>query len=94
MVKVVGQIPFSLRNANYRNEINAIEINGFSRIKFPAQSRAGKFWHKKLCQSALQMARLAQPARRNYLRNIPGIAPPILPIILDILPIFFIFVCI
>ena len=32
--------------------------------------------------------------RRNYFRNIPGIAPPILPIIRDILPIFFIIVCI
>ena len=31
---------------------------------------------------------------RNYFRNIPGMAPPILPISLDILPIFFIIVCI
>ena len=54
----------------------------FARFRLPRRARARRV---KFVQSRLP---------GFYRRNIPGMAPPILPIILDILPIFFIIVCI
>jgi|GEM_PF-5290294 len=53
-----------------------------------------KILAQKIVPTPVTRGTVGTTRKKNYLRNTPGIAPPILPIILDILPIFFIIVCI
>ena len=84
----------SRRRACFGGQTNLRDVQLLKHVR-----HAGRVWFARVRTASAdivtkELLKNAMAELNFYLRNIPGRPPPILAIIFDILPIFFIIVCI